>query len=296
MGNAKLEYKGADVDEAINNACISLNAKREDLEIEIVSTGSGGIFGLGRKRAVVRVALRGEAGKATVPKPEKKARPAREGAEKAAKKPQPPQDKADHPERRARVASEEDEEGEREEQGGEPLSAEELATIQTTLARLLELMGCPAQVTASQDAGCKVVVRIDGGDQETIIGPEGQTLDGLQYLLRKIVSRLISKKVVLDLDAGSFRETRRRELEELARTLAAEVKATGKTRTIPAINPAERRIVHLILQQDQEIRSRSVGEGLFKKVLIHLPGKGGNTGRRRPSRRRRGSARPRDNS
>jgi spoIIIJ-associated protein len=50
MSNAKMEYKGLDIDEAISNACASLNVKREDLEIEIVSTGSVGISGWARRR------------------------------------------------------------------------------------------------------------------------------------------------------------------------------------------------------------------------------------------------------
>ncbi|PKN15596.1 MAG: hypothetical protein CVU68_13940 [Deltaproteobacteria bacterium HGW-Deltaproteobacteria-3] len=73
------------------------------------------------------------------------------------------------------------------------------------------------------------------------------------------------------------------ELQARALRLAQEVKETGKTRTIPAINPAERRMVHMALQDDTEIRSRSVGEGLFKKVLIYLPGKG----RRRAPRKKK---------
>lgn len=305
MSNAKMEYKGLDIDEAISNACASLNVKREDLEIEIVSTGSVGIFGLGKKKAVVRVSRRGavpaEAAAAEPAmartRPEPKARP--EAKVKAEPKPRSapkvkPEPKPDiMPEQRKRPVDE-DEEGDREEAGGEPLTAEELETIKTRLAELLRLMGCPAQVTATQDASNKVLVRIDEGDLATITGPEGQTLDGLQYLLRKIVTRVIPKKVVLSLDAGTFRESRRKELEERALALAAEVKATGKARTIPAISPAERRIVHLVLQQDTEIRSRSVGDGVFKKVLIHLPGSK-PPGRRRSSRRRGGSGRPREN-
>ena len=73
------------------------------------------------------------------------------------------------------------------------------------------------------------------------------------------------------------------ELQERALRLSQEVKETGKTRTIPAINPAERRMVHMALQDDTGIRSRSVGEGLFKKVLIYLPGKG----RRRSPRKKK---------
>jgi spoIIIJ-associated protein len=79
------------------------------------------------------------------------------------------------------------------------------------------------------------------------------------------------------------------ELQARAVRLAQEVKETGKTRTIPAINPAERRMVHMALQDDTEIRSRSVGEGLFKKVLIYLPGKGR---RRSPRKKKSGENSP----
>ena len=79
------------------------------------------------------------------------------------------------------------------------------------------------------------------------------------------------------------------ELQERAVRLAQEVKETGKTRTIPAINPAERRMVHMALQDDTDIRSRSVGEGLFKKVLIYLPGKGR---RRSPRKKKSGEKSP----
>lgn len=311
MGNAKMEYKGNDIDEAINNACVSLKAKREDLEIEIVSTGSVGIFGLGKKKAVIRVSLRsgGEPGKPKGKAVERKAPKAREVVErkvaagagaverKAAETPEGGRRAAEAKavERKKRPVVDEDEEVDRDDINGEPLTAEELETIRVGLSQLLDLMGCPARTTVTQDAGNKVLARIEEGDMETIIGPEGQTLDGLQYVLRKLTTRAIPKKVVLALDAGTYREIRQQELEERALALAAEVKATGKTRMIPAINPAERRIVHLILQPDSDIRSRSVGDGLFKKVLIYPPGaKGGR--RRRPPRRRRGNAGPRDNS
>jgi spoIIIJ-associated protein len=39
----------------------------------------------------------------------------------------------------------------------------------------------------------------------------------------------------------------------------------------------------MTLQEDKEIRSRSVGEGLFKKILIYKPGKGKKGGPRKPN-------------
>ncbi|MFA7346299.1 MAG: Jag N-terminal domain-containing protein [Desulfurivibrionaceae bacterium] len=275
--SAKMEYKGTDVEEAIGNACAALNVAREELDIRIISTGSTGIFGLGRKKAAVQVSLKKEGGQEqTRLAPEKKAhapkaRPERPAAEKKPSAPKPrPEQSADN--------------DEPEEVVGDPVSAEEMESIRADVARILELMGCPSQVGVEQDQNNKVHAKITGEFVDILVGPEGQTLDGLQYVMRKIITRKFPQKVLFALDAGGFRENRMGELQARALRLAQEVKETGKTRTIPAINPAERRMVHMALQDDTEIRSRSVGEGLFKKVLIYLPGKG----RRRSPRKRKG--------
>ena len=75
------------------------------------------------------------------------------------------------------------------------------------------------------------------------------------------------KKIMISVDAGDYRASRRQELEALALRLAGEVKNSGRSRTVPALNPAERRIIHMAIQDDRAIRSRSVGEGIFKKII-----------------------------
>jgi spoIIIJ-associated protein len=100
------------------------------------------------------------------------------------------------------------------------------------------------------------------------------------------LTKKYSEKAIISIDAGNFRATRTEELKQLGLELAVEVKQNGKTKSIPSLNPSERRVVHLALQDDKEVRSRSVGEGLFKKVLIYRPGSKGSKG---PARRRKGS-------
>lgn len=245
----RMEYKGKDVDDAINKACAALNVSREQLNIKVDSMGSAGIFGLCRKKASVLVSLKGAGDEKYTEK--KSTRPSSHKPEIVT----------------------------------EPVSQETLDVIKADLLKLLGLIDCPSNVTVSLDKNNKVLCHIEGEDLETIIGPEGQTLDGLQYILRKMVSKKFSEKIMISLDAGEFRENRMKELQEKALKLAKEVRDTGKTRTISAINPAERRIVHMTLQDDKDIRSRSIGEGLFKKVLIYPPGKG----RRRYSKKQRRS-------
>ena len=275
--SAKMEYKGTDVEEAIGNACAALNVAREELDIRIISTGSTGIFGLGRKKAAVQVSLKKEGGheqKRSAPEKKAhtpKARPERPASEK----------KPSAPAARAEQSADNDEP---EDLVGDPVTPEEMEAIRADVAKILELMGCPSEISIEQDQNNKVHAKITGEFVDILVGPEGQTLDGLQYVMRKIITRKFSQKVLFALDAGGFRENRMGELQARALRLAQEVKETGKTRTIPAINPAERRMVHMALQDDTEIRSRSVGEGLFKKVLIYLPGKG----RRRSPRKKKG--------
>ena len=276
--SAKMEYKGTDVEEAIGNACAALNVPREELDIRIISTGSTGIFGLGRKKAAVQVSLKKEGGhEQKRSAPEKKV-----SAPKAARPERPAADrKPSAPKARAEQSGGNDEP---EEVVGDPVTPEEMEAIRVDVAKILELMGCPSEVSMEQDKNNKVHANISGEFVDILVGPEGQTLDGLQYVMRKIITRKFPQKVLFALDAGGFRDNRMEELQARAVRLAQEVKETGKTRTIPAINPAERRMVHMALQDDTEIRSRSVGEGLFKKVLIYLPGKG----RRRSPRKKKG--------
>jgi len=304
------DFYGKEISEVIEQACRDLGASREDLDIEVLETGSAGIFGLCKKKAHIRVQRKTEVitpvevvavvpppgpEPAEVVPPAETVAPAaalpvaeeqvggKPSAPPAARKPGRGK-RVEKPEPIEEEAEAEAEEFE-EEAVLEPPSAENLALIQADLHRLLTLMGLPSgvQVVFEQNT---VLCNISGPHEAHIVGPEGRTLDSLQYLLRKMVSRLLPDKVMLALNAGDFRERRAEELKVRAVELAALVKEDGKTQAIPALNPSERRVVHMALQDDKGVRSRSVGEGLFKKVLIYKPGKG----RRPMAKKRRGGS------
>ncbi|NTV13603.1 MAG: single-stranded DNA-binding protein [Desulfobulbaceae bacterium] len=275
----KKEYTGSDVTEAISKACQELGVSQDNLQIEVVAVGSAGIFGLiGKKKAVVSVMIKKDA------RPAKEGKPARRPAPEEAGKPsRPRREERSSEEKRGGRRGEKREEGSRgpipaprskgPEKPPAQVTAADLAAVKGDLEKLLSLMGLAAQVSVANEAN-KIVAKLEGGNDEEIIGPEGQTLDSLQYLMRKIIGRKVEGKVLFSLDVGSYREVRRDDLEEMALKLAEEVRGNGRTRSIPALNPAERRIVHMKLQDDPTIRSRSVGEGQYKKILIYLPGRG----------------------
>lgn len=311
------DFYGKDISEVIEQACRDLGASREDLDIEVLETGSAGIFGLCKKKAHIRVqhkvvapAELEQPASHPIPAPAAEMAPqtqAATAADAVAAPEAPVTAKAEQeaatevaaslPEPSAEVCARrdcgkstpcEEEVGQEaepfeEDVALEPPSPESLAAIQADLHRLLTLMGLPSEVQVGFEENT-VQCNISGPHEAHIVGPEGRTLDSLQYLLRKMVARHLPDRIMLALNAGDFRERRAEELKARAVELAELVKADGKTQAIPALNPSERRVVHMVLQEDKGVRSRSVGEGLFKKVLIYKPGKG----RRPVSRKRRG--------
>ncbi len=280
----KLEFKGSDIDEAVKAACRKFGVDRDALDIDVVSTGSTGIFGLLRRQSVVQACLKGDkssagkkaekAAKAPAEKKRGKAKPtsaAKQTLESTSPSvPVEPKGETRQP-RRPKVEP-------------SPVPPEFHDQLKAELAKILSLMGMESEIVIGEENG-KTKLEITGEHVAALQDRDGQALDGLQYLLRKMTSDKLPERAMFVIDAGCFRANRRTELQELAIRLADEVKEKSVTRTIPPLNPSERRIVHMMLQDDTTIRSRSVGSGLFKKILIYKPG----TQRPRSGRKRGGS-------
>lgn len=298
------DFYGKNVAEAIKNACDDFGVPQENLTIEVLETGSKGIFGLIRQKAHIRAKIQEideePADRTPEPEPDKpkqkarKKKPAKADDRRDPKTSQP--DQQEEPVETAPAEPEpsiEDstpEVSDVEVKVPAPLSEQSLALIKDELETLLTLMDCPSTVTVADEGGT-AHCRVSDEHQELLVSQEGRVLDSLQYLLRKIISKKVSGRIQLTIDVGDFREKRYQELQDRAIEFAALVKQDGKTQVIPSLNPSERRIVHVALQDDPDIRSRSVGEGLFKKVLIYKPGKG-----KKNNNRKRGRSRQRKKS
>ena len=278
MSSEKQDFYAKEVTEAIAMACDVLGAAQENLDIEVVETGSNGIFGLIKKKAHIRAAVAGDVDDSQLfssrDEVEETVAPAIELDDDSAESDlelDVSEEKQEQPEKPQKKKSSQPA------KQPEPVSEENAELIRHELNELLSLMGFASEVTAEVD-GPTVRCHVSDEHEEALAGQDGKIIDSLQYILRKLAARKVEEKIRLSIDIGEFREKRRAELMERARELAALVKEDGKTQVIPPLNPSERRIVHVALQEDKDIRSRSVGGGLFKKVLIYKPGKGKKAG------------------
>lgn len=131
---------------------------------------------------------------------------------------------------------------------------------------LLDLAELPFAVRTDETEE-SIHIRLYGGDEERLLARGGEVLDAIQVLANKsFTGRSIEK--MLELDFRDFKSTRNDELSRKAREIAELVRSEGREQLLPAMNPIERRIVHVALRDDADVSTESRGDGFYKRVAI----------------------------
>ncbi len=136
--------------------------------------------------------------------------------------------------------------------------------------RILSLMDLKSDVEEIKEEDEILHIRINSPSSGLIIGKKGRTLEALQFLVNVIANknREESKKILLDIEG--YRGKKEESIRRLALRTANIVRKTRKARLLDPMNPFERRLVHLTLQNFSDIETKSEGDGIYKKVKIFL--------------------------
>ena len=151
-----------------------------------------------------------------------------------------------------------------------------------TLQRMVDLITTDSTVVATTDQD-RLLLRVEGGNSGVLIGRRGQTLEAMQFLTDKIINRKSESRVRLKVDIEGYMETRKANLQSLAHKMADKAKKTGKPATINQMTAQDRRIVHIALKDDTRVRTQSMGDGYYRRLVI-FPKKG-TFKKRRPPRK-----------
>lgn len=264
-------FEGRNLDEVLEQAAGSLGVKRHALTYHVVLEKRGFLGGI--KRIVVEAEINpavgqehaAETGAPIVPggldyAPGPRGDGRREGPGQGGRQrgSGPKEPRRDRP--RAQRSAEAEEIPSQEQE------SDSARAIREWCQRLLDLADL-AMETRSSESEEKVVIRLYGSDRERLLDRDGELLDSIQTIVTKILSaRQLDKRV--EVDCADFRGQRSQELEQKARAVADQVRADGEEQMLPAMNPMERRIVHVTLQNDAEVETESRGEGFYKRVAI----------------------------
>src|SRR5215471_15045753 len=146
--------------------------------------------------------------------------------------------------------------------------AEKRELAAKVLRELLEYMGIDAEVSAFDD-GERVILDAHGPESGLVIGKKGSTLDALQYVINRIVSKKPNDGPGIVVDAEGYRGRREDSLADLANRLAEKAMKSGRPVPVEPMNPHDRRIIHVTLAEHVGVTTESEGEGLFRRVVIY---------------------------
>jgi spoIIIJ-associated protein len=135
------------------------------------------------------------------------------------------------------------------------------------LENILQKFGAEASIEESEDDDC-ITLDIKGDGSGILIGRKGQTLDAFQYLVNKIVHRSPDARKQIVVDTEGYRQRRQKTLIDLAKRLGEKAKTKNVPVSTGPLNPFERRIIHLALQDDAGLTTKSKGEGTYRSVFI----------------------------
>ena len=102
----------------------------------------------------------------------------------------------------------------------------------------------------------------EGPDKNLLLRKDGALLMAFQHILNKVSPQKVQA------DCDFYRERKERRIKEYAQHMANQVHETGKDEILDMMNPYERRIVHITVNQIPGITTESIGDGFLKQIKI----------------------------
>lgn len=111
---------------------------------------------------------------------------------------------------------------------------------------------------------------LKGNDASFLLNESGEMLDALETILFQIYGKEIDRTERFICDADGFRQTRKAELQAMARFAANHVRKNGRPFTFGKLNGTERRVIHLTLQAEDDLITESVGDGRERRLQVRI--------------------------
>ncbi len=268
---ANLEIIAPSIEEAVARGLADLGLPAEAVDVEVLDSGSKGLFGLGFRQARVRLTIKRDRPQAAATAPEAEAAPVAavsspaKAVRSAAVAPAAAEPEAAAPQAVGTAPT-----GEEAEEVDENL----LNVARDTVSELLKAMKVHAKVTVQagrpEDPQDRTPVQVDirGDDLSILIGPKAETLNALQYIAGLIISKEVGHSLPLVVDVEGYRARRSQQIRQLARRMAEQAVRTGRRQLLEPMPASERRLVHIELRNNPEVNTESVGEEPRRKVTI----------------------------
>ncbi len=264
--SSTLEFDGKDVDAAILTACKELGVKKEKLKYDVISYGSTGIFGLvGVKKARIKVFYQNNE------KPQTTSGDVGDEHEKNGAEVEIEKDVVtlkDEDEKDDGVSDDTpDSEEAMEDFKGYTFDDPPGILGKKALQRIIDLITTDAMITVDEKDD-ELLFNITGGNTAVLIGRRGKTLEAIQYIIEKIINKHHKDRIRIQIDVGEYLKIKQNNLVELAHRMAEKAVKKNKPFSIGKLNSYDRRIIHIALKNNKQVKTMSVGKNYYRRLVI----------------------------
>lgn len=277
-----LEIIAPTVEEAIQQGLDQLGLTADAVSVEVLDSGSKGLFGLGGRQVRVRISVNPPPmPEVPAARPEPKPAPAKKAESKPkAKEPKEPKPRAEKKQAEPKAEAKPEPKPEPKPQKPAPqrhtINVEHDAVLNTAeevVSKLIYHMGMTAQVSAHYDESDSadnrtIQVDVRGEDLSALIGRRAETLASFQHVASLIVGKQTQQWVQVIIDVEGYRARREKQIRQLANRMADQVTKTGRKVTMEPMPSSERRVVHIELRGHPAVKTESTGEEPYRKVVI----------------------------
>ncbi|HFC36080.1 MAG TPA: KH domain-containing protein [Candidatus Moranbacteria bacterium] len=136
---------------------------------------------------------------------------------------------------------------------------------------VLQKMGVKADVSVDKVVGngddmiCSIKTKEETG---LLIGQNGENLRALQHLIRLLVRKKSEEFVRFVVDINSYKSERNASVVDLAKEMAKKAVNEKRAVVLRPMSAYERRLVHMTLAENDDVKTESFGEGEERKVVI----------------------------
>ena len=254
--NRSYEFVGESSEEAIQTGLSELGLTRTAVSVEVIEEGQNSFLGMGGREARVRLTVL--ASDTDTEEQEE------EIAEEA-------MDETEMPEEAA--AEDNFDEFDDLEALPDPELMDEMDLAEDILLNIIDGLALDVELEAKfseeDDLGKQVIeFNLTGDDADKLLGPRGDIMANLQFLVRLMISQKVHRRANVTIDIAGHRSSKREGLTRLAERMAQKVIDRNRPVTLEPMNPYERRLVHIALRDNSTVETESIGEGAQRRVRI----------------------------
>lgn len=136
-----------------------------------------------------------------------------------------------------------------------------------TIKKLFDLLDVKAGISL-RDEGETLFVDLETEESGILIGYHGETLEALQTILSLILAKESGEFKRVSIEVGDYKKKREEWLEKLAFDTKEKVLFGKKEIYLTDLKAWERRVVHMLLQEDDEVVTESTGEGKDRVLVV----------------------------